>query len=149
MQATNITASFAFAPAAPAAMPAMPTASTSRSSPATLSRAGRPTQTMAQRVQSPTCSLRRLATDNRIAAQTSSAHTSQMHSSHNLVLPHLQPLPPSASASSPRSVQAAAAAQARVQRQKQAAIDSQMKALYESEYREEVLGYMCEMEVSA
>lgn len=36
----------------------------------------------------------------------------------------------------------------KLQKQKQAALDSQMQALYESEYRENVLEYMYEMEVS-
>lgn len=43
---------------------------------------------------------------------------------------------------------AAAAQASRLQKEKQAAVDSQMKALYEAEYREEVLEYMYEMEVS-
>lgn len=88
--------------------------------------------------------LRQLASEQQ--ASTSYRTSSSYSSLHTEALPAYPGI--SSSASNAQPVATAAAHYSKLQKQKQAALDSQMKALYEAEYREEVLEYMYEMEVS-
>lgn len=87
--------------------------------------------------------LRRLAAEKQ--ASTSFSSSTSYPSLHAKALPAH---PVAQSSAAEVLAQVAGPQSAKIQRQKQAALDSQMKALYEAEYREEVLEYMYEMEVS-
>lgn len=88
--------------------------------------------------------LRRLVSEQQPSSSNLSS-SPRSSSSHAKAAKQYNALPQAAVAA---SFSQAAAQAAKLQKQKEAALDSQMQALYEAEYREDVLEYMYEMEVS-